>query len=166
MAWTLEPWFVTGLVEGAGCFTYSRTGSRLTLYFAVKWIRADDSLLHALQEFFGGVGTIYRVRRRAPTPGAGLTKAASYYRVCRKQELRRIVAHFDAYPLRGAKAGSYRIWRLMVLLKLEFPRTSRERLDTFATKLSAASPRHAVSSAGEDDRRTSRTRFRNGEAFG
>jgi len=143
----LNPWYVTGLVEGEGTFTYSRSGSQIALYFAVKLARADDSLLLSLQDFFGGAGTIYRVRPRAPTPGAGFSKAATYYRVCRRSELGRIVEHFDAYPLRASKAASFRIWRLMVLLKQEFPRTSRDRLDALAGKLSATSPRNAVRSA-------------------
>src|SRR6266545_7278604 len=130
----LDPWYVTGLVEGEGTFTYSRSGAHMALYFAVKLVRADDDLLISLREFFGGVGTIYRVRPRAPRPRAGHTKAASYYRVCRQDQLRRIVEHFDAYPLKGAKAASYAIWRLMVLLKLEFPKTAGDRLDLFAKK--------------------------------
>ncbi len=147
----LDPWYVTGLVEGEGTFTYSRSGSHLALYFAVKLIRADDALLLSLQDFFGGAGAIYRVRPRRPTPGAGFTKAATYYRVCRRDDLKRIVEHFDTYPLRGAKAASYRIWRLMVLLKREFPRTCRDRVEQFAKRLSAASPRHAAWSAFDED---------------
>lgn len=147
----LNPWYVTGLVEGEGTFTYSRSGSHIALYFAVKLTRADDALLLSLQSFFGGAGTIYRVRPRAPTPGAGFTKAATYYRVCRRSELGRIVEHFDAYPLCGSKAASFRIWRLMVLLKQEFPRTSRDRLDLLATRLSATSPRNAAWSAEDGD---------------
>jgi len=147
----LNPWYVTGLVEGEGTFTYSRSASHLALYFAVKLVRADDALLLALQAFFGGAGTIYRVRPRRPTPRAGFTKAATYYRVCRRNDLRRIVEHFDQYPLCGAKADSFRIWRLMVLLKLEFPKTCRERLEMLAAKLSAASPRNAVWSAEDAD---------------
>jgi hypothetical protein len=147
----LDPWYVTGLVEGEGTFTYSRSGSQIALYFAVKLTRADDSLLLSLQDFFGGAGTVYRVRPRAPTAGAGYTKAATYYRVCRRSELGRIVEHFDAYPLCASKAASFRIWRLMVLLKREFPKTSRDRLDALAGKLSATAPRNAVWSAEDRD---------------
>jgi hypothetical protein len=147
----IDPWYVTGLVEGEGCFTYSRSGNRLALYFAVKLTRADDQLLQRLQNFFRGAGTIYRVRPRAAAGRAGFTKAASYYRVCRKDELPRIVAHFDVYPLSGAKSASYRIWRMMVLLKLEFPKTSHERLEVFAKQLSATSPRNGIWDATDED---------------
>src|SRR6266540_3811771 len=68
----LNPWYVTGLVEGEGTFTYSRSGSHLALYFAVK-------------------------------------------------------------------------------LKREFPRTCRDRVEQFAKRLSAASPRHAAWSAFDED---------------
>jgi LAGLIDADG DNA endonuclease family protein len=138
----LDPWYVTGLVEGEGTFTYNRSPRNLMLVFAVKLIRADDQLLITLQRFFGGIGTIYRVRLRAATPKAGFTKAASYFRVCRIDQLQRVVEHFDEYPLRGAKAHSFAIWRLMVLLKREFPKTARNHLLAFAKKLSASSPRN------------------------
>lgn len=127
----LDPWYVTGFVEGEGCFTYSRSGTRLAMYFAVKLSRADRRLLVALQGFFGGVGVIY-----------DLSKTASYYRVCRRVDLDSIVAHFDAYPPRGRKGSSYRIWREMCLLKRRSAHPSRERLNALAARLSAASLRN------------------------
>jgi hypothetical protein len=165
----LDPWYVTGLVEAGGCFTFSR-GSRagehverpnvpgerpnmhgkrsnMVLYFAVRLLPDEEELRGSLQRFFGGIGTAYRVRPRATSHVAGFTQAASYYRVCRRGELRRIVEHFDSYPLRGAKAAAFQIWRLMVLLKLEFPRTSGEELEVLAKKLSAASPRRRSGSS-------------------
>jgi hypothetical protein len=149
---TVDPWYVTGLVEGEGCFTYSRRPrSGMALYFAVKLTRADDGLLRRLQEFFGGIGTLYRVRPRAAGRAAGYTKAASYYRISRNDQLRRVVEHFDAYPLRGVKAAAFEIWRLMVLLKLEFPRTCGNRLELLAKQLSDASPRNATWEADDPD---------------
>ncbi len=144
----LDPWYVTGLVEAGGCFTFSRASrSNMVLYFAVRLLPAKEDLLGSLQRFFGGIGTAYRVRPRAATHVAGFTQAASYYRVCRRGELRRIVEHFDAYPLKGAKAAAFEIWRLMVLLKVEFPRTSGDELEVLAKKLSAASPRRRSGSS-------------------
>lgn len=138
----LDPWYVTGFVDGEGSFTYSRSGTNLAMYFAVKLTRKDRPILEALQRFFGGVGTIYDVGARRASPRSGNTKEASYYRVCRLQDLDRILAHFDVYPPKGAKAASYRIWREMVLLKRS-ARPSREPLETMAVQLSAASPRNA-----------------------
>jgi LAGLIDADG DNA endonuclease family protein len=151
----LDPWYVTGLVEAGGSFTFSR-GSRagvrgkrsnMVLYFAVRLLPAEESLLESLQRYFGGIGTAYRVRPRPEFHPAGFAQAASYYRVCRRAELARIVEHFDAYPLKGARAAAFGIWRLMVLLKLEFPRTSGNELEVLAKKLSAASPRRRSGSS-------------------
>jgi len=143
----LDPWYVTGFVEGEGCFTYSRSGPRLALYFAIKLTGADAELLRAFQEFFRGIGRIYRVAPRTPRHRSGFTKAAAYYRVCRCDELVKVVSHFDAYPLHGAKTSSYRIWRQMVLLKKEFGGRRGQHLEPLAARLSAASPRNAPWSA-------------------
>jgi hypothetical protein len=121
---TLEPWFVTGFVEGEGAFTFSRSGRQLALYFALKRPAADRSLLEEIQAFFGGAGRLYAV-------GEGTV----YYRVCRREELARVVTHFDRYPLRGEKAEAYRIWREMVALKQAFRRPEREKLAELAEAL-------------------------------
>lgn len=140
----VDPWYVTGFVEAEGCFTYSRSGRRLALYFAIKLTGADAALLTAFQRFFEGAGRIYRVAPRArPTPRSGFTRTAAYYRVCRRRELERIVSHFDSYPLRGVKAVSYGLWREMVVLKRAFRRPASVSLDVLAARLSASSPRNA-----------------------
>jgi len=138
----LDPWYVTGFTEGEGAFTYSRSGRQLALYFAIKLTAADRGLLANLQSFFHGAGRIYRVAPRHPRSASGWTKTAAYYRVCRREDLERIVAHFDRYPLRGAKSASYRIWRQMVVLKRQFRRPNRAALDALAAQLSSTSPRN------------------------
>lgn len=140
----LDPWYVTGFVEGEGTFTFSRTGGQMALYFALKLTGSDRNILEAIQDFFGGIGSIYHVKKRAAlTPSSGYTNAAAYYRVCRRDELDRIVEHFDRYPLRGGKAASYAVWREMVILKRAFRKPVRPELEALAARLSAASPRNA-----------------------
>ena len=135
---------MTGFVEGEGAFTFSRSGRQLALYFAVKLTGADRGILEALQHYFSGAGAIYDVvARAAPTPSSGHTKAAVYYRICRRDELDRVVEHFDRHPLRGTKAASYAIWRQMVILKRQFRKPPREELEQLSAQLSAASPRNA-----------------------
>jgi LAGLIDADG DNA endonuclease family protein len=139
----LHPWFVTGFVEGEGTFTFSRhrEGS-LSLYFGVKLTEIDRPILEALQAFFGGAGKLYYVQPRAAlTPNSGYTKAASYYRISKAQDLVRVVRHFDSFPLRGCKRTSYAIWREMVMLKTTTGISSR-LLEPFARELSAASVRN------------------------
>jgi hypothetical protein len=145
----LDPWFVTGFVEGEGTFTFSRRGAQISLYFAIKLPEADRPLLMALQAFLGGIGQIYFVPPRAAArPRSGYTRAASYFRVCRRDQLIRVVEHFDSFPLRGTKRRSYDIWRQMVQLKQAFRRPPREELGELAVRLSAASVRNQVRSGG------------------
>lgn len=123
----MDPWFVTGLIEGAGSFTYSRQpGSALTLYFSIKLPQADGALLEDLRDFFGGIGRIY-------DSGPG----ARYYRVTRHNELTAVLDHFDRYPLRGRKRAAYAIWRQMVHLKIQHHRKRpAEQLEQLARELS------------------------------
>ena len=144
----LDPWYVTGLAQGDAAFTYSRSGHHLALYFAMKLTDTDRDLLVKLQDFFHGAGRIYRVIRRLPRSGSGYAKLAAYYRICRRDELERVVSHFDRYPLRGAKAASYAIWRRMVVLKRTFRRPNRTVLDVLAARLSSTSPRNMPWTAG------------------
>ena len=120
---------MTGFVEAAGSFTYSRSGKQLAVYFSVRLPEVDRGLLEELQQFFGGAGRIY--------PGAGARSA--FYRVSHRIELNAVVSHFDAYPLRSHKAAAYAIWREMVVLKQQFRAPDRERLERLAEQLSAAS---------------------------
>lgn len=120
----LDSHYVTGLVEAAGSFTYSRSSRSLTVYFALRLARRDQELVARLREFFG-VGRLYAV-------GSGF-----YFRVSRHDELRRIVDHFDRFPLLGHKQPQYLLWREMVELKAHFRRAPAERLLELARRLSA-----------------------------
>lgn len=126
----LDPWYVTGLIDGIGSFTYSRSGRQLAVYFAVK-VGAKASaeldptghhLLDDLKGFFAG-GAIYT------------SATSSYFRVQRRDELAAVVDHFDRFPLR-AKRRIYEVWREMVLVKRAFRKPDRERLDVLAHELS------------------------------
>ncbi len=118
---TLDPNYVTGFVDGAGMFTYSRSGKQLSLYFAIKLTALDEPALQQIQDFFGGIGTIYSVK--------AVTKTARYLRVSRREELMRVVEHFDSYPLRTIKQKSFEIWRAMVLAKQQFRNPDRDLLN-------------------------------------
>ena len=138
----LDPWYVTGFTDGEGSFTFSRSSAQMALYFSIKLVASDRPLLEAIQQFFG-VGTIYAVKARAPTQaGGGATKSASLYRVTRHDELDRITDHFNAYPLQGKKAESYKIWRAMVVIKRDFRGRNKAALEELARALSATQPRN------------------------
>jgi hypothetical protein len=116
----LEPAYVTGLIEAAGSFTFSRTSKQISVYFAVKL--ADRDLLEELRAFFG-VGRIY-------SAGAG-----AYYRVNRREDLPRILAHFDQHPLRSKKRDAYELWKQMVEAKAQFRRPDRSALSQLTEQL-------------------------------
>lgn len=116
----LQPAYVTGLIEAAGSFTFSRTSKQLSVYFAVRL--PDRELLEDLQAFFA-VGRIYA------------TGATAYYRVNRREELPQIVAHFDQHPLRSRKREAYEVWKQMVDAKAQFRRPDRLALARLTEQL-------------------------------
>jgi hypothetical protein len=103
VAIALDPWYVTGLTEGEGCFCISfalraklRTGLEVRPSFSLSLNRKDLGVLTDLQAFFGcgwireskGDRTFkYEVR------AIGDLMAA-------------ILPHFERFPLRGSKARS------------------------------------------------------------
>jgi hypothetical protein len=101
---TLDPWFVTGLTEGEGCFCISfavraklRIGLEARPSFSLSLNEKDHDLLRDLQAYFG----------------CGWTRQSKSDRTFKYEarsvgDLRvSVVPHFERYPLRGAKARSF-----------------------------------------------------------
>jgi hypothetical protein len=120
----LDDWYVTGLIDGVGSFTFSRSGKQLAVYFAVK-VSGSPAVLEELQAFFGG-GVIYTSGR------------SSYFRIQRRDDLTAVLDHFDRFPLR-TKRATYEIWREMVIAKRAFRKPDRDRLESLAAELSSLS---------------------------
>ena len=118
---TLSPEWVTGFVDAAGSFTYSRSSKQLALYFALKVPASDRQLLEEVRAYFGGIGRIY---------------SEAYFRVTRREQLMIVVEHFDRHPLQSSKRDAYELWREMVIAKQEFRRPDRELLGRLADELS------------------------------
>jgi len=100
----LDPWFVTGLAEGEGCFCVSfslrsklRTGLEVRPSFALSLNQRDRTLIEDLQLFFG-CGSIRESRG---------DRTVKYESRSRRDLLQAIVPHFETYPLRGSKARSF-----------------------------------------------------------
>ena len=87
--------YVTGFCEGEAAFTYCTTYGSVVPCFSVRQTSSGEDVLRAIQAFFG-IGRVYVCKARLPT------KASSYYRVSRKDDLEVIVLHFTDYPLQGA----------------------------------------------------------------
>lgn len=121
----LAPWYVTGLIDGCGVLTYQSNPKtkQLVVVFALRTSRHRE-IIARLQSFFGGAGKIYG-------------RAGSLLRIVRPTELARVVRHLDDFPLQGAKAGRYAIWREMVLLRAAYYRAAApEELLRLARRLS------------------------------
>ena len=100
----LDPWFVSGLTEGEGCFCVSfavrpklRTGLEARPSFSLSLNERDRPLLEDLKAFFG-CGWIRASRG---------DRTFKYEARSVEELLDAVVPHFERYPLRGAKAASF-----------------------------------------------------------
>ncbi len=100
----LDPWYVTGLIEGEGIFGVSfnlrkklSVGIETRPYFAISLNRRDLELVKSLQAFFscGGI----RFSRGDNTYKYEVRSV--------KDLMKKVIPHFEAYPLKGAKAGDF-----------------------------------------------------------
>ena len=99
----LDPWYVTGLTDGEGCFCISltlraklRTGLEVRPSFSLSLNEKDLGLLEDLQAFFG-CGWI----RESKSDRTFKYEARSIGDLTN-----RILPHFERFPLRGDKARS------------------------------------------------------------
>jgi hypothetical protein len=100
----LDPWFVSGLTEGEGCFCISfairsklRTGLEVRPSFSLSLNEKDRELLEDLQTFFG-CGWI----RESKTD-----RTFKYEARAVGDLLGFVIPHFERHPLRGSKARSF-----------------------------------------------------------
>lgn len=135
----LTPWYITGFCDGEAAFTYCKSGGTFGLYFAVKQREDNRQIVEEIQEYFHYIGNIYKNKEASPTKNSGFSKAAAYYRVTRIDELKVVVDHFDKYPLQSKKKlEAYKIWREMVMHKLEnYRNINYDVLRGLAEKLSS-----------------------------
>jgi len=127
----LNPWYITGFCDGEAAFTYSRAGGTFNLYFSIKQREDRRQIVEEIQAYFGYIGKIY-------FHPAAVRSAGVHYRVTKTRELKRIIEHFDKYPLHSQKLGIYQVWRQMALYKAEHYRgIEYDRLRLLAEKLSA-----------------------------
>lgn len=102
---TLDPWYVTGLTEGEGCFCISfsvrrkmRLGLEVRPSFSLSLNERDRVLLGGLQAFFG-CGAIRQSKG---------DRTFKYEARSTSELIGNVLPHFERYPLRGNKARSFR----------------------------------------------------------
>ena len=121
----LDPWYVTGFCDGEAAFTFSRSGNAFVLYFSICQRNDNREIIEKVQRYFKGIGTIY-IRKEHD----------AYFRVCRQDELTRVIAHFDKFPLQSNKKDVYKLWREMALEKTRYSiNCNCEEFTTFAEKI-------------------------------
>jgi len=122
-------WWVTGLVDGEGCFYASLSfrmkkspdsgRSHLCTDFSVGlqiWMRDDDAIVvEKIRNYFGS-GRINKKpvtkSRRSKVKGA---KPSVCYRIDLVEDLIDVVIpHFETFPLQSKKANDFEIWRQIV----------------------------------------------------
>lgn len=104
----LNPWFVTGFTDGEGSFMLSflktpnvKQGWQIQSVFQIALHEKDVELLRLIQSYFGGVGKIARHGKHSYS-----------FRVrSLGDNVNKILAHFDKYPLISQKQADYRLWR-------------------------------------------------------
>ena len=100
----LDPWFVTGLVDGEGCFSVSfslrkrlKLGIETRPSFSISLTKRDLSLLKKVYRFFGCGGIRYSKSDRTYK-----------YEVRSIKDLGgKILPHFEKYPLQGSKREDF-----------------------------------------------------------
>lgn len=100
----LDPWYVTGLVEGEGCFCISfalrsklRTGLEVRPSFSLSLNERDRELLEDLQAYFE-CGQIRESRG---------DRTFKYEARALRDHVERILPHFESFPIRGSKEKSF-----------------------------------------------------------
>jgi hypothetical protein len=100
----LDPWFVSGLTEGEGCFCISfalrsklRTGLEVRPSFSLSLNEKDLELLRDLQTFFG-CGWIRESKS---------DRTFKYEARAVSDLMDPVIPHFERHPLRGNKAKSF-----------------------------------------------------------
>ena len=107
----LNPFYVTGFVDGEGCFILTiikdnkyKSGWRVACRFVISLHKKDLMLLNSIKEFFG-TGSVFH-----------MSKDSAQYRVESLAGLEIIMNHFDKYPLITKKQADYKLFKLALNL--------------------------------------------------
>lgn len=135
----LNPWFVTGLVDGEGCFSvFLNTEKRkrkkqISVYrywgvvFSLCLVTRDKKVLDQLKDFFG-CGTLTTLKFPKAKEGLKRMSSRTTYQVrARKDLLERILPHFENYPLQTTKKRDFELWAeaVRILSKADKGRKTR-----------------------------------------
>jgi LAGLIDADG endonuclease len=120
----INPNWITGFVDGEGCFYVHidkrknrKSGWHIQACFQIKLHIKDKDLLLQIKSFFGEVGTIL------------INYNFVVYRICKINNIANIIIpHFDKYPLISKKYGDYYIFKNIIKLINKGEHLTREGL--------------------------------------
>lgn len=101
----INPWWVTGFIDGEGSFIISLfknkgiVGWEVKLIFQVELHKNDIKLTEDVKNFFE-TGKIYEKREQS-----------AQFRIESQKKLLRIIDHFDKFPLRTQKHADYKLFK-------------------------------------------------------
>ena len=107
----LDPRFVSGFIDGEGCFTISfvkykkmKTGWRVMPVFEIELHGWELPLLEKIKAFFKGAGVISKTKR-----------ITCKYRVSSVEQISKIIIpHFEKYPLITIKRADYLLFKEVI----------------------------------------------------
>lgn len=104
----LNPNWVTGFVDGEGCFTVVTTSlanNNLSFSIRTKFQIGlhihEERIINKIKDYFQGIGVIYK----------DIKNKKIYYTVYARADITNvIIPHFEKYPLQSRKRISYEYW--------------------------------------------------------
>ena len=108
--------YVSGLVDGEGCFMVSLKHRDRTNYnpkFGINLRRDDIGIILWLQSYFGCGRLQFITRKNGSKPAVAFTIANLY------DIMRSVVPHFTKYPLRAKKRNDYETWLELVEIQAQ-----------------------------------------------
>ena len=104
----INPWFLTGFIDGEGCFDVSITknqelkvGWEIRQRFQINVHSRDTDLLKQIKVYLKEIGSIYHRRTRKEIK----MEVRSF------KELKTIITHFDKFPLITDKSSNFELFK-------------------------------------------------------
>ena len=124
-------WYITGLVDGEGCFSVSfnlrrklRVGLEVRPSFSVSQNKRNLDILKNIRDYFG-CGAIRFDK---------FDQTYKYEVRSIKDIVKRVIPHFDKYPLQTSKAKDFRLFQEICLLVYKKQHLSAKHLPEIINK--------------------------------
>lgn len=118
----LSPWYVTGFVDGEGCFSLMvrkdrrKRGNFVSIYhywvtdFAISLRESDVEILKSIKGYFG-CGALNKLKKPESVAHSIHFKVRS-----RKDIVFKIIPHFEKFPLQAQKKLEFGLWQEAVFI--------------------------------------------------